>query len=153
MTDISFLINGVTFTFAEGEVLSIKSSYSPDTENVPLSKTGPMNAYNYDYNGVQKSITIKGVLFAASSTRVSGYSIDTIIEQKQWLESLINGDQQAIKFTSNYESTSILTTTGATAPYQAAFTNTYVMIKSMNFTELEGKTDHIEFDISMVVGQ
>jgi len=152
MTDISFLVNGITFVFAEGEVLSIQSSYMPDIENVPLSKTGPMNAYNYDYNGVQKSINIKGVLFA-TTTRVSGYSIDSIVEQKQWLESLCNGDQGAIKFTSNYESSSILSTTGATPPYQAAFTNTYVMIKTMNFTELEGKTDHIEFNINMMVGQ
>lgn len=154
MADISLTTtSGVTFTFAEGEVKTIKSKIDTNIENMEISGTGPASSYLYDYNGCRKEISITGHLFTTATSRVSGYSIDTAIEQKQWLESLANGIQQPITFTSNYESLSILSSAGPTPPYQGSFTNTKVMVSNMDFTEVDGEVEIIAFSITFVVGQ
>jgi hypothetical protein len=153
MTDISLTMNSKTFTFASGEVKRIASSISTGIENNTISASGPSASYTYDYEGVAKTISISGILFETGISRVSGYSIDKIVEQKQWLESLANGAQGPITFTSNYESLSVLSVAGATAPYQASFTYTYVKIGSLTFEEIEGNVEELKFSIQMTVGQ
>lgn len=153
MADISFLVNGITFTFAEGEVKEINTEITTNIEPVTISVSGPSATYVYDYDGCRKEITLVGILFATGTSRVSGYSIDTIIEQKQWLESLANGNQSPIQFSSNYESLSVLSTASLTLPYNGSFSNTYVKIVSINFREMEGLVNELPFTIKMVVGQ
>lgn len=153
MTDVALTTNGVTFTFAEGEVKKISSKISANTEQQEISGTGPSSAYTYDFQGATKTITITGILFDTDTTRVSGYSIDTIIEQKQWLESLVNGTQLPITFTSNYETLSIISATSPVAPYQGAFGNTLVKVQDMSFDEFEGLVEELAFSITFIVGQ
>jgi hypothetical protein len=154
MTDVSLTTNnGYVFTFANGEVEDIKSNLQADLTYVSKAKTGPMSNVTYDYTGVKKILTVRGILVSTTTSRVSGYSINTAVEQKQWLESLVNGNQKAIKFTSNYESLSVLSKLGATAPYESAFTNTYVRIQNISFSEKNGLVDQIPFTMSLIVSQ
>jgi len=152
MADISLTMNGIKFTFAEGECDEISSNITTDIENEKMSASGPMRALNYDYNGVAKTITIKGVLFETPLTRVAGYSITSVIEQKQWLESLANGSQTPITFTSNYETSSVIEA-GGVAPYQGSFAYTKCMITSITFRENAGEPDRLSFEISFAVGE
>lgn len=151
MADISLTVDGVKFTFAEGEVKKTTSNIDTNLDVMAMSGFGPSFAYGFDYEGVNKTITISGSLFATGTTRISGYSIDTAIEQKQWLESLANGYQNPITFTSNYETLSVHSNLSATAPYQASFTNTTVKVKSMSFDEQDGLTGEISFSITFEV--
>jgi len=154
MTDISLTTsNGYVFTFANGEVEDIKSTIQADLTYVSKAKTGPMNNITYDYTGVKKIITVRGVLVSTTTSRVNGYSVNTEIEQKQWLESLVNGNQKAIKFTSNYESLSVLYQLNATPPYESSFTNTYVRIQNISFGEQDGLVGQIPFTMSLIVSQ
>lgn len=154
MTDISITTSGgTTFTFAEGEVKTISSKIVSNIESQELPTTGPSGAYVFDYQGPIKTINIKGILFATGTSRVSGYSIDSIIEQKQWLESLINGTQQALTFTSNYETLSVLGSTSVTAPYQGSFTYTKCYVQDMSFDEFEALVEELSFSITLIVGQ
>jgi hypothetical protein len=152
MTDISFTVNSQVFTFAEGECEKITSTISSDCTSEKLPGAGPMNNYLNDYDGSDKTISITGCLFETVSSRVTGHSINTIIEQKQWLESLINGMQRAVTFTSNYESLTILSSSSATPPYQGSFTYTKGYIKNITFTEYMGQVNKLDFSISIIIG-
>jgi hypothetical protein len=152
MTDISLTTGGYTFTFAEGEVNKIRSNIDSGIESQKISATGPGSSYVYDYEGCEKIITISGQLIETSTTRVTGYSINTIIEQKQWLESLANGAQGIIELTSNYEEQSVLYSASATAPYLGSFTSTYCKVKSLNFEETMGEVNKVDFELVLYVG-
>lgn len=152
MADISFTVDGTTFTFAEGEVKQIQSSIETDAQQERLSSSPAMSAQLFDFSGVLKTIRLSGVLFETTASRISGYSINTIVEQKQWLESLLNGTQDSIEFSSNYESLTPLQKSGATAPYKSAFTSTKCIIANLNFSEIEGKTSELAFNITLYVG-
>ena len=97
-------------------------------------------------------MSISGFLTEADSTRVAGSYINTIYEQKQWLESLLNGDQDLIEFESTYDSQTVLSKSSPTNPYQAGFTSTYCMIESMEFNEVDGEPNHLRFNITLIVG-
>ena len=152
MTDVSFTVNSQVFTFAEGECDKITSTISSDCTSEKLPGSGPRSNYLNDFDGSDKTITITGCLFETVSSRVAGYSINTIIEQKQWLESLVNGMQRVITFTSNYETRTILNSSDPTLPYQGQFYVTKGYIKSITFTENMGIVSKIDFTITMIVG-
>jgi hypothetical protein len=152
MTDISFTVNSQIFTFSEGEVEKITSNITSDCTSEKVPGAGPMSNYLNDFDGSEKTITITGTLFETVASRVTGYSVNTMIEQKQWLESLVNGTQKAITFTSNYETLTILNAASATLPYQGSFTYTKGYIKSIVFTEIMGEVNKLDFTISMIIG-
>lgn len=151
MADISFSVNGVTFTFQEGEVEKISSKITSNIEPEAIPSLGPLATYFADYNGPIKTITITGSLFESATTRVTGYSVNTIIEQKEWLESMINGAQTTITFTSNYESLTISSINGATAPYLGSFGYTKGFIQDIGFDETIGEVGILPFTITLVV--
>jgi len=152
MADVSLTVNSKTFTFSEGDVKKVSSTITSKAEQVEIAASGPGTTQLYDYDGSIKMITVSGVLTDASSTRVAGYSIDTIIEQKQWLESLINGSQNSIKFVSTYESLTVLNATSATPPYQGSFGYTYLMLSTITFTETEGNPNKLDFTMQLMIG-
>ena len=153
MADVKFIVGGYTFTFQNGDVKSVKSDVSSKSEQQEISQTGPMGAYLYDYDGVTKTVTISGTLTEASTTRISGYSITTIFQQKQWLESIANGSQVGIEIESTYESQSILSSGSPTPPFLGGFTSTYCMVQSMSFVEKGGNPNELDFTIVLMVGQ
>ena len=153
MTNVSLDISGITFTFQDGDVNTCKGAPSSNLDNSMISGTGPMSAYNYDYEGCGKSINISGVLTPADTDRTSTGTCKTILAQKQWLESLINGQQESISITSRYESTSVDTTAGNTDPQQANFEQTYCMVQSMTFEESAGNMAQLPFNMTLLIGE
>ncbi len=152
MADISLTTtDGRVFTFAEGEIKRVTSNIDANLENMPMPNLGPTSSYSFDYEGVTKTITVTGILFSTGTSRVAGFSIDSIIEQKQWLESLVSGTQRILTFTSNYETLSVRSELDAVAPYQASFTQTKVKIMSLNFDEIEALTEELAFSMQLVV--
>jgi hypothetical protein len=112
-----------------------------------------MSNLNYDYDGVMKVITITGALTDSGTTRVAGQTITTKLAQKQWLESMINGDQHEITLTDDYEGQSVLKKAGATVPYLGSFTTTKAMASSIKFSRERGNPLKIPFALSIEVGQ
>jgi hypothetical protein len=145
-------VNGIVFTFNDSDVQSVRSAIGTQIENTPI-KGGPMFAYNYDNDGTSKQITVKGILTAAATTRTSSGTVTTILSQKQWLESLANGDQTEIEFDSEYESQSVFSKTSAISPFQAAFTSTKVVVDGMDFESVSGKPNELAFTIVLRVGK
>lgn len=152
MADVTLTVNGLTFTFNEGDVQKVSCKITTFIDQQEVSSLGPANAYLYDYDGVTKTISISGVLTLAATTRIAGYTITTIYSQKQWLESLANGQQTLITFTSTYDSQSVTDNTGI-APFQGGFTSTYVMVQDMSFDETAGDPSELPFNITFKVGQ
>jgi len=152
MAYVKLIVNNEVFTFSNGDVKSVRSIITGKPTQQEISASGPMSAYLYDYDGVLKKISVSGILTNADSTRVAGSYINTIYEQKQWLESLLNGDQDLIEFESTYDSQTVLSKSSPTNPYQAGFTSTYCMIESMEFNEVDGEPNHLRFNITLIVG-
>ena len=144
MADVTFTNKSATvFTFAQGEVNSVRSQTRADVEQTALPVSGPIDAFLFDFNGPVKIITITGQLFLTSSSRTDTGSTTTILEQKQWLEQNIDGLQSATRFTSTYEAQ---TFDGAT--YQ----NTTVMVGETSFDEESGNPLELKFTMRFVVG-
>ena len=143
--------DSIIFSFNEGDVSNIKSTITSGVENNPLTLSGPAGSYNYDYDGCTKNIVITGNLTLADTTRTSTGTIKTILEQKNWLESLINGNQTSTTFTSTYETTSVDSSSGI-SPYLGSFVNTIGMIVNMTFDEGAGNPNELPFNINIVVG-
>jgi len=153
MASVTFTVGGITFTFGDGDVNTCKSSIMSNIENSMITGMGPMGAYNYDFEGCTKSIEVAGQLTPQSSTRTDSGTVKTILEQKQWLESLINGNQKVVTFTSNYESKTVDITIGAVSPNQAHFTDTTCKIESLSFDEKGGNPLQLPFRMSIKIGQ
>ena len=129
MTNVSFEVGGITFTFQDGDIDKCKSTIQSNIENSMVTGMGPMGAYNYDFDGCSKTIEISGNLTKATTDRTSSGTCKTILEQKKWLESLVNGNQGNITFISNYESQSVDVSTGASSPNQSHFTDTTAKVE------------------------
>lgn len=152
MADTQLKIGGYTFTFTDSDVHSVKSDIISSKETIEISSSGPMSNRNYDYSGTKKTITIKGALTPAATTRIAGYTITTILSQKQWLESAINGVQSEIELEHDTEGQSVLSTVSATAPFLASFTSTKAMFSTITFEKRSGEPNHLPFTLILNVG-
>jgi hypothetical protein len=152
MTDISLTVNGITFVFQSSDVKKVVSDIVGSPTQTARSNAGPMTTDVFDYDGVSKVITVEGVLTEASTTRISGYSVTTILAQKQWLESVLNGAQRVMEFESNYESQSVLSSTSATPPYLGSFTSTKLMSGRARFEEDVDTPLRLKFTLTLLVG-
>lgn len=153
MTLPSLTINENKFTFADGEVDRIRDQVSGFPENAGVSASGPMNSYNYDYEAVNKKIVLTGKLFYTAESRVSGYDIKTILQQKQFIESQINGQQLAVYFESNFSSQSLISNADAVAPYLGKFASTQAMIEDFVTEEIVGNPEILPFTLTLKVGK
>ena len=152
MADTSLTVGGYTFTFQSGDIDFVESDIASSVESTKITKTGSMGTLNYDFDGVLKTITIQGVLTPAATTRVSGYSVTSVLSQKQWLESLINGNQGLIELTDDYESQSVLSDSGATPPFLGSFTSTKCKNGNIKFRRERGLVNRLKFTLILVVG-
>ena len=154
VSDVTITAGGITFTFTSGDLKNCKSTISSNIESNELSGTGPQNSQLFDFNGSGKTIALSGALTNADSTRTTSGTVTTAQQQKFWLESLLNGNQSPMFFTSNLEFQSITSSSGAVSPYQGAFTLTQVMVETIDFTEEEGvdATTFIPFNMTLKVG-
>lgn len=152
MADVTLTIGSYTFTFNEGDVKKVTESIAGTADQQEIAGAGPMSAYVQDYDGVKKVIKVEGHLTVAASTRIPGYTITTIFQQKQWLESVLNGSQTQITFTSTYATQSILSAGAATPPYLGSFTSTKAKKGFITFYENEGDPSRLQFDATLLVG-
>ena len=152
MADTSLTVGGYTFTFQSGDIEFIESNITSSVEPTKITKTGAMGTLNYDFDGVLKTITIEGILTPATTTRVAGYSVTSVLSQKQWLESMINGNQGVIELTDDYEGQSVLSDSGATAPYLGSFTSTKCKSGNIKFRRTRGLVNRLKFTLTLVVG-
>jgi hypothetical protein len=152
---VSLTVDGTTFTFDDDEIDSVESETNQSPDQISITGTGAMGSYIYNYDGAKKTIRVTGHLKKSDSTRISGYSIDTIIEQKQWLESVFNGTNNKITFVSDYETTSPYNTTSITPPYKSSFAYTKVIGGSIRFIQNTfniGNDNLLSFTMLLVVG-
>ena len=144
MTDVTLVGNdGVVFTFAEGEVERVSSRMESGNEIQRLFGQGPAGNFVFDSSGPQKVVSIRGQLFETVATRTSVGTTTSILQQKQWLEKQINGNQAVRSFTSNYESE---TWNGS------EFVPTKVVVGLFEFNEESGRPSDAEFTIQFLVG-
>jgi hypothetical protein len=144
MTDVTITGNdGAVFTFADGELSGIRTQLNPDIEVNPLPGSGPSQALAFDFNGVLKTISLSGVLFETTTSRVDTSSVTTLLEQVQWLEKQLNGTQLARIFTSNYASQTFDGT---------SFVTTKILAGSFDFNENAGDPERLPFTINLLVG-
>lgn len=153
---VSLTVDGTTFTFDDDEIDAIKSETTHSPDQVSIVSTGAMGSYAYNYDGAKKIIRIRGSLKDSSSTRIVGASINTIIEQKQWLESTFHGTSDKVTFVSDYESTTPKSTTSVITPYKSSFVVTRGILSSFRFTQNSfniGNDNLLPFTLTLVVGQ
>ena len=122
------------FTFQNGDIEAVDEQVNGnlDVNTMPLS--GPKEALIFDFDGVAKTINLTGRITDATTTRVTGSSILTITQQKDYLEALLNGYQEALAFTSTFVS------------------STYVWIMAMTFKETAGSPNILDFTMNLQVG-
>ena len=145
-----------TFTFADGEVNSVSSrtTATPDADPMPMSSPG--QALIFDFNGALKTITVTGILFETTVSRVSGGTVQTIAQQKRWLETLLDGSQLSVQFNSNYEKYTFAGD-GSNVGHVDSFvagtgTQTKVVVTDITFEEREGSPNDMPFTMRMVAG-
>ena len=145
--------NGITFTFLDWEIDRVKATLLQSPDNTPITSTGPMGSYIYNYDGATKSITVTGYLQLASTTRTSTGTITSIADQCKWLEGLFCGSSQGITFTSTYNTQSPDYETGAVSPFPAHYTNTTVIGGMFEHDEINGFVNELAYTLTLIVGQ
>lgn len=134
--------DGVIFTFNQGDVDEVETTIISeiDSEAMPLSPA--TEALLYDFNGVGKTINVRGKLSNTGTNRLNTGSAITINEQRQWLEKAINGFQSGLTFTSNYSSSFNGTN----------FVNSRCLKSTIRFIEKTNHPNELEFQINLLVG-
>jgi len=153
MTNITLTVDSVTFTFQDGDIDKCKSSIMSNIESSLVTGMGPMGAYNYDFEGCSKTIEISGNITPATTDRTSTGTCKTILAQKHFLESLVNGNQGIITFVSNYEEYTVDISSGAVSPNQAHLVPTKCKVSSMSFDEEGGNPLQLPFRMALMIGQ
>ena len=149
---ISLSVNGSTFTFAEGEVGSVRSETTQPIEQQNFYGYGASKKKLIIMESASKKITIEGVLFVTETSRLDTGTIKTKLEQKKWLESLFNGSSDVLTFTSDYE-TYTPTEKDTSGTYMSTFSSTQGIIESLNFNEIMGEVNILEFTLVIIVGE
>lgn len=135
--------SGVTFTFNDGDVQDVNTQITADLEHEAMPMMTADAAFIFDFSGVKKIINISGSLTDNLDNNVlSVGSAVTINEQREWLESLIDGGQSGITFSSNYSSTY----NGST------FNDSNVLVANIRFAEQVNKHNELGFSITLFVG-
>jgi len=142
MTTPTIQVNGVTFTFNEGDCQTVESGLATDLDFEAMPNQTAFNSMLYDVNGVTKIIRVSGELSDHGTNTLSSGTAITINDQRKWLEQNINGSQLGGYFDSNYAST-----WNGSGWYQSRF-----MIASIRFTENAGNPTGLSFDIQLYIG-
>jgi len=156
MTDVSITNQEEhTFTFADGEVQDIRTSINsnPDADPMPLSAPGL--AIIFDFNGALKTITITGMLFdTTGDDRVTGSgapTVQTLAQQRWWLETLVTGNQSVANFNSNYDDQTYAG--GSITDYVAGSgPQTQVVVSGLTFGEVQGDPNKLPFTLKLIAG-
>lgn len=147
MTDVAITgQDGVVFTFAPGEIQRVSVRIHSGAEQYTRPGSGPAATSMFDADGPLASIVINGYIFdtTAEGSRTSTGTVETVLDQVQWLMKQINGVQQPVGFTSNYAS-QFWNATG--------FSNTKVLHSEFDFDEDDSYGgSYISFTLGLLVG-
>lgn len=137
--------DGVVFTFNDEEVDSINVSESSSPDQYGQYGGGPADAYVYESDGPVARIVMRGVLIAASTTRTSSGTTTSLLQQRQWLSKLQNGQQTPKAFSSNYAGTMY-------SGISETFVPTTVYAASFDWSEEGSQFGVIPFTLTLLVG-
>lgn len=147
MVSVTITNSSDTFTFGNGEVSSIVEEITAQPDSIPMPASPPASTILLDLGGATKKITVSGILFDDGTDRLNTGTAIILLDQKRWLEGLIDGAQSTVTFTSNYSSK---TSDGNSTP--SSWPNTEVVVSNLRFTETEGKPNEIEFTMTLMAG-
>ena len=134
---------GVIFTFVDGEVNNVDATITGEIDQTKLPGSGPSQAIIFDFMGANKTINIRGQLIDDGTNHLSSGSAITILEQKVFLEKILDGIQTTQLFTSDFESETFSGAVGSP---------TRVAINSMKFMQEAGNPEALPFEMSLMVG-
>lgn len=134
--------DGTVFTFNPGDVKNISIDLTADLDFDSMPQSLPKDAMLFDMNGVKKVINISGELQDTNTNRVSSGTVETINQQRQWLEKNLNGDQGGTLLDAPYTS-SWNGTTWVVSP---------ILFSSIRFNAEEGNPEGLPFQITLFVG-
>jgi hypothetical protein len=134
--------SGVTFTFHDGDVETVRVQTQTDLDWDALPISTPNSALLFDFSGVKKSISVSGELTNNGANTLSSGTAVTIDDQRKWLEQTINGNQSGVTFTSNYSSTW----------NGSSWISSKIYFASITFTDTVGKPNSLPFEITIYVG-
>lgn len=126
--------DSVVFTFQDGDCLNVTTTKNSSLDATPLPASDSDSAFVIDVNGVLRTINLSGQITAASSTRTSSGTTQTIQEQIDWLQTLCNGSQTGHTLTTTYLSSKT------------------VYCSSISFDEVAGDPLKIDFNIQFIEG-
>lgn len=133
----------VTFTFSNGEVKNVDSTITGEIDQTKLPAAGPSAAIIFDFMGAAKKISVRGQLIDDGTNHLDVGSAITILEQKQHLEQIVNGQQFANLFTSDFESITFNNDSG---------TATLAVVDMIVFRQEEGNPSALPFEMTLMVG-
>jgi hypothetical protein len=153
--------HGETFTFPAGMITSIKTNISPGVDQNQMPISGPQNNQGSDIDGVGKTITITGNFFDATSSVTSSNVIRGKETMKLWFESIADGMQLPLRFSSHLNDKSVFgagntlsfqdTVTGNYVNIPATFTDTYAYVVGFTYGEEEAHVEQIPFTLTLWV--
>ena len=134
MANVTIKDGSATFTFEQGEVENVKVSKQGQLDENPMPASDSSEAFVIDFNGVLKTITIRGVLYESATTRVDTSTVKTISAQMEWLFALVDGAQDGYTFNSTFQS------------------DKTVYCRKVEFDEKSGEVTKAPFTIEFVEG-
>jgi hypothetical protein len=166
----SSLANRRRFVFPPAALMNISTTIEvPDLNETVMPSAGPMSNFGFDFNGVNKTITVNFRIHNLSSgsavqALVGGDWVDvtppyqTIEQMKYWLEALIDGAQNGVIINIPLESLSVQNASASETTIldnntlvPAQFTQTRGFVKSLTYNNSEDKPVQLEGTISFFV--
>jgi hypothetical protein len=124
----------VTFSFQDGDCDNVKITKQGSLDENPMPASDSDSAFVLDFNGVLKTITLKGNITTATTTRTSTGTTTTIEAQIDWLIALVDGSQDGYTFNSTFQ------------------TNKTVYCRKVDFDENAGEPNKVPYTIEFVEG-
>ena len=134
MANPSIINDSVTFTFQDGDVETVTVNKNGNLDENPTPASDSDFAFVIDFNGVLKTITLKGKITTASTSRTDVGTTTSIEDQMAWLLDLVDGVQSGYTFSSTYQ------------------TSKTVYCRRVNFEEISGEANYVVFNIEFVEG-
>lgn len=134
MANPSIVKDGVTYTFADGQVDVVKTLKQGNLDETSMPGNDSDDTFIVDYNGVIKTFTLTGTLFDVTSSLTSTGTVTTVEQQIDWLMGLITGAQDGYTFNTTYQ------------------TNKTVYCRKFDISENTGTILQVPFTLEFVEG-
>lgn len=134
--------SGNKFVFPSTHIDTVSSSFETGVQQQKMPMGGPMSNIGNNFEGNGKTITVTGMLMPMEETVVPGESIQTIKQQKYWLESC-KAVLASREFKSTYEDYSLVSAGGTTVIDGVQISGTWALTKvyviGLTFDEIQNE--------------